>query len=80
MYDPADPYAKIRALPELVLMAVLENTLSRTVDVLVAAHPEFHVHPRPQGRSALVADRLIGRIWELQEALRRYRSCSRSRP
>ncbi len=75
--DPLDPYAEIRARPELALFTVLENALSRMVDVLMATNPELCIYPpRPPGKKAIQADRLIGRVADLQEALRRYRSCS----
>jgi hypothetical protein len=75
--DPNDPYGELRARPELALIAVLENTLARMVDLLLARNPELCVYPRAvPGSQALQADRVIGRTWDLLEALRRYRSGS----
>lgn len=72
-YDPMDPYAEIRSHPELVLISVLESTLSRMVDSLMATHPELCVYPLTKSKISIRVERLIGCIWELQEALRNYR-------
>lgn len=72
--DPYDPYAELRARPELAIFAVLEVTLNRTMEVVLATNPQLCFALRPQGKRSIQADLLIGSIADLLEALRRYRS------
>ncbi len=71
--DPVPKCEEIRSHPVVVLMAVLDNTLCRMVDSLIATHPELERFPRPKEGPVHRADILIGQIWGLQESLRKYR-------